>query len=539
MTTTTDIDAIGRRSGEAGLWGPVWLGLAVVAAVFLFRDGLVALTDAWGTPEYTHGPVIPILSAYLLLHQLKAYPPQAGPVTDRWPGVALVAVSILIAVAGSWTGVGDIVAYALILWVGGMILVSFGWRRGRHFWPAVLHLVFMLPLPGFIHYQVTTELQLFSSQLGVEMIRGLGIPVLLDGNIIDLGAYKLAVAEACSGLRYLFPIMSFSYVFAALYRGPGWHRAVLLLSAAPLAVMMNTVRIAMIGFFVDRYGISHAEGLSHFLEGWVVFVTCIVVLFLLAWALLRLQRNPLPIGEAMDLDLTGLGPQLARVRLTRPSAALIAVTLMVGGAAAAMAAAPERETVTPEREPLALFPRDVGAWRGGSPQILEPNIRASLRAHDYYWNTFTSAEARAPVDLLVVWYENTREGSFHSPEVCIPAGGWEIARIETVDLAEAVGSDAPFPANRALIQKGTQRQLVYFWYDTAGTPNASSFVATARMTWNRVMMGRADGALVRLVTPIGANEAEAEAEARLQAMVRPTLGVLPRFVPGVGGASEG
>ncbi|MEM6441358.1 MAG: exosortase, partial [Pseudomonadota bacterium] len=242
--TTRPISAPAALSLPQAWAGPALLALAVLASGFLFRDGIEALLQAWSTPEYTHGPIIPLLSAYLFAHQLKAYPPRPGPVSDRWPGVAVVVLASLIGMLGIYVGVGDVVAYGLIVWIAGVILVSFGWERGRNFWPAVIHLVFMLPLPGFVHYAVTSELQLFSSWLGVEMIRAMGVPVLLDGNIIDLGQFKLAVAEACSGLRYLFPIMSFSYVFATLYKGPTWHKAVLLLSAAPITVMMNTVRIA-------------------------------------------------------------------------------------------------------------------------------------------------------------------------------------------------------------------------------------------------------------------------------------------------------
>jgi exosortase D (VPLPA-CTERM-specific) len=511
--------------------GPVLLVLAVLAAGFLFQSGVVALLEAWSTPEYTHGPIIPLLSAYLFAHQLKEYPPQPGPVSDRWPGVAVVGLSLLFAVAGIWTGVGDVVAYGLIVWIAGVILTSFGWARGRHFWPAVVHLVFMLPLPGFVHYAVTSELQLFSSWLGVEMIRAMGVPVLLDGNIIDLGEFKLAVAEACSGLRYLFPIMSFSYVFATLYKGPGWHKAVLLLSAAPITVMMNTVRIAIIGVMVDRFGISHAEGLSHFLEGWVIFIACVLILFALAWGMLKLQRSDMSLGEAMDMDLTGLGPQAARLRLVRPSAALAAVLAVTGLTGGFLAAAPERQMVMPEREPFALFPREIGPWRGGMPEVLEPAVARSLGAYDYHLSDFVSPEEAASVNLLAVYYEDQRDGSFHSPEVCIPAGGWEIARIETVDVSDVAGTGGSFTVNRAVIQKGVSRQLVYFWYDASGVRTASALEVQTWMTWQRITEGRPDGALVRLITPILAGEAEAEAEARLQGMLREAAGVMGRFVP--------
>ena len=105
---------------------------------------------------------------------------------------------------GKFSQIDDVVAYAIILWVGAMLLISFGWQQGRRFWVPVLHLVYMLPLPGVIYFKLSAFLQSVSSELGASMLGLMGIPVFLDGNIIDLGVLKLHVAEACSGLRYLF-----------------------------------------------------------------------------------------------------------------------------------------------------------------------------------------------------------------------------------------------------------------------------------------------------------------------------------------------
>ena len=161
----------------------------------------------------------------------------------------------------------------------------------------MLHLIFMLPLPQFVYWKLSIFLQLVSSELGVWFVQLAGVPVFLEGNVIDLGVYKLQVAEACSGLRYLFPILSFSYLFAILYRGPIWHKAVLLLMAAPLTVFMNSVRIGMIGVLVNSYGIGQAEGFLHFFEGWVIFGACIGLLFLVAVALQRLTPSPLALSR--------------------------------------------------------------------------------------------------------------------------------------------------------------------------------------------------------------------------------------------------
>jgi exosortase/archaeosortase family protein len=94
------------------------------------------------------------------------------------------------------------------------------------------------------------------------------------------------VAEACSGLRYLFPILSFSYIFAVLYQGPMWHKAVLLIAAAPITVLMNSVRIAIAGMIVQHWGVGLGRGLHPFLRGLGDLPVGVALLFLLAWVLL-------------------------------------------------------------------------------------------------------------------------------------------------------------------------------------------------------------------------------------------------------------
>ena len=190
--------------------------MATVAAAAFFADGLDALLTAWQLPEYSHGPLIPILSLFLFLRQLKSVPEHHGPVHDRWVGLVVVTFAFAIGFLGKLAIIPDIVTYATIIWVGGILLVSFGWQTGKHFWPPVVHLVFMLPLPGLIYFKVSTWLQFVSSELGVFFLQLFNVHDYLEGNIIDLGVLRLQVAEACSGLRYLYPILSFSYIFAVL-----------------------------------------------------------------------------------------------------------------------------------------------------------------------------------------------------------------------------------------------------------------------------------------------------------------------------------
>lgn len=517
-----------RRSGLAPA-GPFWFLLALAAAIPVFADGFLSLGRAWSTPEYSHGPVIPLLSFWMFLREMRLVPPAPVPVGDRWAGTALVLLALAVGVAGAVARIPDIVTYGFILWVAGMVLACFGLRRGLVFWPSVLHLVFMLPLPNFLYWPLSIRLQLVSSEIGVAVIAALGIPVYLDGNVIDLGALKLQVAEACSGLRYLFPIMSFSWIVALLYRGPFWHRAVIFLTAAPLTVLMNSFRIGMIGVLVDRWGIGQAEGFLHAFEGWVIFLACVGLLILLASLLQRLAPEPRPIRDALDLDFTGLHRQIARFAGIVPSPALAAAALLTAATGLALHLAPERGTAPVTREPLVVFPRQIGDWAGYS-QRLDPEIERVLGADDYFAAQYLAPGEAAPVDLFIAWYASQTDGSgTHSPQVCLPAGGWEVSAWQGAEVA-APGL-APFPVNRAEIRKGLERQLVWYWFEGRGRRLRGEYAAKFWALWDSVTRLRSDGALVRLVTPIAPGESLEAAEARLRRFLGPVLADLPGFVP--------
>lgn len=529
------------RIGDV-LPGALAVGFAAAAATLLLHPGLLALVQAWSTPEYSHGPLIPIISGYLFLRQMKDVAPHPGPTPDRWPGVLVMTLALALGLAGAISRIHDLSAYAIILWVAGLILTSFGWRRGRQFWPPVLHLVFMLPLPGVIHYKVTASLQFLSSEIGVAFIRGMDIPVFLDGNIIDLGVYKLHVAEACSGLRYMFPIMSFTYIFAVLYKGPAWHKLALLLAAVPISVLMNSLRIGVIGVMVDRYGIEHAQGFTHLFEGWVVFGLTIAVMLGLS-ALMHLARGARGARggtlAALDLDLSGLGGQLARIGDVRLSASLLGgsgLIALAGGlwlAAPLLGIAPSPSKI--DRDPFGLFPRQIGEWRAVStvPQeFLTPDIERALGADDYMVRRLMKSGSSDEVDLFVAWYEDQSAGGIHSPEICIPGGGWEIAEIGAIEvpIPLSAGGDHPIQLNRAVIQKGLSRQLVYYWFDQRGRRLASDYLAKFYLVVDGVRTGRTDGALVRLVTVIRPGESDAIAEARLRDVLSVVMPELPRFM---------
>ncbi|WP_209425312.1 VPLPA-CTERM-specific exosortase XrtD [Pararhodobacter sp. SW119] len=533
MSASPDISL--RPSGLRSFlnWGVFWLVVAVTGSVVFFWEGIAELLAAWRTPEYSHGPLIPVLSALLFLRQLKTVPIETGTTLNRWPGLALLVFSLALAFAGKMIGIGDIVAYGLILWWGAVLLISFGWQTGKHFWPPIVHLVYMLPLPGALYFGMSTFLQGISSEMGVALLHLLRVPVYLEGNIIDLGDFKLHVAEACSGLRYLFPILSFSYVFAVLYQGPMWHKALLLVAAAPITVILNSVRIAIAGVIVQHWGVDWVEGFTHFFEGWVIFLSAVALLVLLSWILLQLRRPRVGVLQALDLDTTGLGTQAMRLRLIEPSRTLIFGALLGLVLGLVWQAIPEREPVVVTRDPFGAFPHQLGGWQATPLPPLDPQVAQILAADDYHSAILRNPRADAPVELFMAWYSDQMRGGVHSPEVCLPGGGWEIARLERIDVSEEFGNGATFTLNRAVIQRGMERSLVYYWYEQQGQRTASEFTAKMQLMSGKLRNGRQDSAIVRLITPIGVEEPQQVAEQRLRDALGEVLEPLPRFVPGL------
>ena len=168
-----------------------------------------------------------------------------------------MAVAQLAAVLGAFGKSYFVEQIAFILTLLGIAVVIFGTGPIRVFLPLAVPLLLTIPLPFTLQAIVTVKLQLISTQIGEAAIRLFGIPVFVEGNVIDLGQYKLQVAEACSGLRYLLPLTAISFILAYLYKAPFWKKAVLVASAAPITILINSFRIAVIAVLVQ---LRHADG---------------------------------------------------------------------------------------------------------------------------------------------------------------------------------------------------------------------------------------------------------------------------------------
>ena len=201
---------------EVSIWTYSNQVLLLLAGGFLlllpaFWGGISELIGRWDSQEeYSHGYLIPLVTIYLiwmrrdLLKTLEFNP--------TWFPVGLVVLGLLVAIIGEISALYILIHLSLILIILAMAWSLMGWNAFKYVMIPLGLLAFAIPLPYFLEATLTADLQLISSKLGVAFIRLFGIPVYAEGNVIDLGEYRLQVVEACSGLRYLYPLMGVGFI---------------------------------------------------------------------------------------------------------------------------------------------------------------------------------------------------------------------------------------------------------------------------------------------------------------------------------------
>lgn len=506
----------------AGLLGFGLLG-------WLFHDGLVELLHLWGAKEeYSHAYLLPALSLFLFWQKKNELLSAAW--RGSWAAVLLCVAGLLLFFVGSLSAIYAVIHYALFITMSGMLLAYAGLRNARYLWAGLVLLFFTVPFPQFLYQALSTRLQLVSSELGVLVIRALGVSVYLEGNVIDLGSFKLQVVEACNGLRYLFPLASFGFLCAYLYRGPLWHKLVIFASTAPITVLMNSLRIGIIGFTVDRWGQDMAEGFLHDFEGWAIFMACLAVLFGEIAILSRWQRPPSSFADTFFVEIPGPGPVGAQsMRQPVPRPFLVCVALVALSCVVSMSIA-KREEIIPARHDFESFPLTLGDWQGQRDALDRVYIDA-LKFTDYVFINYVRAAQSAPVNFYVAYYASQRAGeSAHSPRSCIPGGGWKIEGLSIQTVDRQAGA-APVNVNRVQIAMGENRQLVYYWFQQRGRVITNEYLVKWYLLLDALTLNRSDGALVRLSTVIRPGGEWADGDKVLQAFIADLGNQLDTYVP--------
>jgi len=497
--------------------------IAAGALIFSFWPSLLFLAGRWQSEEYSHGILIPLLALLLGWHALTEKKPVRKPC---WQGMELLLGGCALLFVSQNAAFELAGAYGLWLSIAGLFLSFMGKEAFRATMPALIYLLFAIPLPRGIEADLSQKLQLLSSDGGVGILDLLGISVFQDGNIIDLGTYRLQVVDACSGLRYLFPLMSFGFLIALLLKDQFWKRAVLFLSSIPIAIFMNTLRIAFVGITVERWGSEAAEGFLHFFEGWVVFLICVLILLAQTALLMRLPPRGHFCHERIGLAKGALFSGFIPNPNTMRSIVFLALFLALMTGTGMMT---RNQISVPPLHTLDSFPLRLDTWEGRT-EPMEGDVLKALGLTDYWLADYTKPDGAAPVTFYIAYYAAQGAGvTTHSPSLCLPGGGWHIEKSWREKINPMTG--VVFDASRLLLRKDDTSLLVTYWFEERGRHMTSTYEAKAYLLLDSLRTGRTDGALVRLSTPIMAGETLQEAARRSDDFLDLAYPWIGHFVP--------
>ena len=265
--------------------------LVAGAIVVTYWSVIRGLVDAWSTDDnYSHGFFIVPLAGYFAWerrHRLAQMPlrPSAA-------GLVIVAGSLFLLVAGILGAELFLSRVSLVGVIAGSILFLHGWPRLRVLLFPLAFMLLMIPLPALIFNKIAFPLQLLASHVGEYGVRAADIPILREGNVLILANATLEVAEACSGIRSLISLFTLGIVFGYFADSRAWVRTVIALSAVPVAILANGLRVASAGWAAHYMGQAGVEGLFHEFSGWAVFIVAFLMMLALQRLLLRVVPPP-------------------------------------------------------------------------------------------------------------------------------------------------------------------------------------------------------------------------------------------------------
>jgi exosortase D (VPLPA-CTERM-specific) len=506
----------------------ILLAAAFTAAVLAVKSGIAWMLSSSLTPEFSHAVIIPFVAAFLVWQRRDQI--ERMPFTGSWAGLLLVFLGAALGALGKLSALFTIEQYSVLIALYGMVLALTGARVFRLLWVPLLVLVFTVPLPQFLYQDFSAALQLQSSQIGVWFMRLFGVSVYLEGNVIDLGVYKLQVAEACDGLRYLFPLMTIGFLIAYFFKAAFWKRALLFLSSIPITILMNSFRVGTVGVMVEHWGVRTAEGFLHEFQGWLVFMASGALMVLEMMLLARIGGGRRPWREQFGLEFPAPTQKHLPAAVRPVPASLYASTAVLILGAAISLSVPERAESIPQRTSFAQYPHIVGDWTG-QREALEPVYLDALMLDDYYLADFTR-DTQPPINFYIGWYNSQRAGrSAHSPRSCLPGGGWQIKSLTQRTLPDVRAGREELRVNRVLIQLGMQRQLVYYWFQQRGRVITNEYLAKWYLFWDALIRNRTDGALVRLVVPLSPGTTTDSADRELTQFTAAAAPTLAPYVP--------
>jgi exosortase len=239
--------------------------------------------DVWDRPEYSHALFVPLFSAFVVWQRRRyigAHIPRG-----TWWGLPVLLAGTGMLVAGEFAVESFLMRGSLVVILAGLVLLLLGRATFREVAFALGFLFFMVPLPSIFLYAIAFPLQNLAAQNAAWALELLGVPVLLDGNIIQLTRLTLGVTEACSGVRSLVSLVGLAVAWAYVALPGAWPMIALVLAALPITIVANAARVVATGLIGQWFGIEYAQGFFHFVGGSAIFAFAFVGLLAVHWVI--------------------------------------------------------------------------------------------------------------------------------------------------------------------------------------------------------------------------------------------------------------
>ena len=505
------------------LQNPIFQGvLLVLVFVLAYWVPFSSLFNTWMTSDdYSYGLAIPFISFYFFWNKKQSL--KHATIKSFWPVFPVLLFFVLVSIYGVLGSSGHISRPALPILIVLFAIFCFGLDVFKRIRLSLCFLVFMIPLPDILDRTVGVFLKNISSQLGGMLLRTFGYSVNVSGNVIDLGTIKLQVVDACSGLRFVFPLLALGFVYAQFFERVMWKKILCVLMTIPVSILTNVLRIGITGLLTYHFGSKMAEGFFHDFQGIAIFLVAFVLLFLFGRVLRFFSFGK---GNSSTKEAVYFEKRYENKGNISAVAVSVILLFIVGGLTLNTKALPPIKI----KGGIESFPTSLNGWKGEPMEVEQDIINASGAEEAFsclYRNSGNQAVSLYLGYRSTAFLENVN--FFHSPTVCFPSSGWKV-----ISRSKHIINDVPLfkslSVTEMVVESMGTKYLLYFWFQTKNKATHDKNINRFHLTLHAIKKDNTHDLFIRPMTVLGKDESVHVAQRRMDGFVRQMLECLFVFL---------
>ena len=482
--------------------------------------------DWYKDENYSHGFLVPLIAGYFFW--------------QRWPelktrlikpdnlGLVVIVLGLVQLLLGWLATEYFTMRSSLIVLLAGLVLYWFGREILKAMALPLGFLIFMVPIPYIIYDLAAFPLKMFVTKVSVASLQLMGIVVMREGNIIIFPSITLEVADACSGIRSLISLLALSVAYAFLLPTTNIRRWIVIVSAVPIAIATNALRVIVTGVLAQWWGAKAAEGFFHEFAGMMVFALAMVLLVALGALVKGKSGENVESGEEVTRESGEAGKRegdFSASTLDRLTASRFAVPYILLIAAILFLHTHTDKTV-PTNQPFSQFPQQIAGWKMSDEYKFSANVLNVLKASDYISRQYKGVDGTT-VNLYVGYHSGGKgSGGIHSPKHCLPGSGWFEVSTRRDTLSVPGGN---LNIVRAVYQKDSSKELFMYWFQMMDNTISNEYSLKLSEIKNSILHHRRDQSFIRISVPFEQDEARATAVG--EAFIRDFDKVIREFIP--------